>query len=102
MTDSIKVQECKRRIKIIVGEAEYLDFIQRLATSIEPVAELSRKYLISEGTLLGWINTLGYRDATTRRCLNMHYKRLRRIKEREIKNEKLTKFLLGNAIPNRR
>lgn len=102
MTDSKRVIECKRRIKIVIGSEGYLDFIQRLANSIDPLMDLERRYGISCNVLRSWIDVLGYRDSTTRRCLKMHYKRLERIKTRELNSEKLTKFLLSNVVSSSR
>ncbi len=96
MTDSLEVQECKRQMKIVIGEKEYPQFILRLASSIDPLASLELEYGLGSSVTRKWIKILGYRDGTTRRCLTMHYKRLRRIKERQKRNEKLTNFLFAN------
>lgn len=96
MTDTLKVQHLKHKIKLVIGEKEYLTFMNKLASSITPFTVLEQEYAISYGTLRVWAAGLGFRDATTRRCLTMHYKRLRRIKDRQERNDKLTKFLFGN------
>jgi len=100
MTDSLNVQKCKNRIKIIIGEADYSTFMQHLSGTAT-IVELERRWLVRYNTLSSWIRILGYRDGTTRTSLLRHQMRMRRIEERNKKNEILTKFLLKNSALTR-
>jgi hypothetical protein len=100
MTDTKKIQQMKDSIKLVIGEKEYLTFMGKLAGSIDTISSLAQEYGLTTGVIRHWIETLGYRDGRTRRCLSMHMKRMRRIKERQERNEKLTKFLFSNVKKN--
>ena len=93
MTDSVKVQELKNTIKIVIGEKEYVKFLSRLAGGIEPLKNIAKAYGLDSSTVSRWANGLGYRDAKTKQALRGYYRRLERIKEREKKTKKLMEYL---------
>lgn len=93
MTDPAKIQELKDRIKIIIGDAEYLTFMARFSGSTESVKNLAKSYGLEPSTLTKWANVLGYRDGKTKQALRGYYRRLEKIRERDKRTKKLMNYL---------
>jgi hypothetical protein len=93
MTEAKKVTALKEKIKIVVGEEKYLDFMADLSGNVVPFTQISLKYGVPADTLRRWASTLNYRTGYERQLLRMNYRIQQRTKAREEKNQKLIKFL---------
>ena len=96
MTDSLKIQKLKSRINTIIGEKDYQRFLNKLASSIEPMRNIALEFGLSESTITYWRTELGYKDGKTRSDLRFYKRRIERIKQREKRTQSLINCLFKN------
>jgi hypothetical protein len=94
MTDSIKVQKTKVRIKTIVGEERYLQFLTDVRNPTLTISVISFKYNISQTAIETCINNLDYNDGRARQLIRTTLAAEKRVKERQKRTEQFTKMLL--------
>lgn len=99
MTDSIKVQKIKAKIKQKVGDDLYLQFLTDLRNPIITLKELSAKYNLSQKAIRNYINTLEYNDGRTRLLIRTNTRVEKRIQERQKRTMQLTKLIMSFNKP---
>lgn len=95
MTDSIKVQKIKAKIKQKVGDDLYLQFLTDLRNPIITLKELSAKYKLSQKAIRNYINTLEYNDGRTRLLIRTNTRVEKRIQERQKRTMQLAKLIMS-------
>lgn len=93
MTDSLKVQACKKTIKSTINE-NYLPFMQDLSCGVQTIDDLANKWDVKVGLLRSWIKTIGYRTGGDRQSIRSYNKAVKRIKERQKRNKMLINYLM--------
>jgi len=93
MTDSIKVQKLKSRLKERFGD-RYLEFMHDLSNYQLSHKDLRIKWNVSESTITRWINILSYsRTGNIKMLLRNQVKVNQRVKKRQETAAKILKLI---------
>lgn len=99
MTDSIKIQKIKAKIKSKIGDDLYLQFLTDLRNPLISLKELSSKYNLSHKTITNYINALEYNDGRTRQLIRSNTRVEKRIQERQKRTMQLAKLIMSFNKP---